>query len=77
MQNLELRDNSSRELIQAADYMYRRTQPAQAKPKNLQNAHNNLALELKVPESSSKMSTPAFFQSQLFHSFDNSAEKTL
>jgi putative glycosyltransferase (TIGR04372 family) len=77
MQNLELRDNTSRELMLAADYMYRRTQPSEATPKNLQNLRNNLAIELKVPENSSSMSTPAFFQNQLFHSFDNFGEKSL
>jgi putative glycosyltransferase (TIGR04372 family) len=77
MQNLELRDNTSRELMLAADYMYRRTQPSEATPKNLQNLRNDLAIELKVPENSSSMSTPAFFQNQLFHSFDNSGGKSL
>jgi putative glycosyltransferase (TIGR04372 family) len=77
MQNLKLRDNTEQELILAANYMYRKTQPYQAKPKNLQDLRNNLALELKVPENSSRMSTPTFFHNHLFSSFDISARKTL
>ena len=75
MQNLELRDNSSHELVLAANYMYRKTQPNHLKSGNLQNLQNNLALELKVPGNSSRMSTPTFFQSELFDSFDDSAGK--
>lgn len=75
MQNLELRDNSSHELVLAANYMYRKTQPNHLKSGNSQNLQNNLALELKVPGNSSRMSTPTFFQSELFNSFDDSVGK--
>jgi putative glycosyltransferase (TIGR04372 family) len=77
MQNLELRDNSSHELTKAANYMYIKTQPNQLKSDNLQNLQNSLALELRVPGNSSRMSTPTFFQNELFNIFDDSAKKNL
>lgn len=77
MRNLELRDNSSHELMLAADYMYSKTQPNQLKLGNLQNIQNNLALAFKIPENSSKMSIPTFFQSELFDNFDESVREIL
>lgn len=77
MKNLELRDNSSCELMLAANYMYRKTQPNQLKLSDLQNIQNNLALAFKIPENSSRMSIPTFFQRELFDNFDESARETL
>lgn len=66
-QNLTLLDNSAEDLAVAAEFMYSKTIPVQEVESKTRKSENVLASILKVPSSSSAMSTPDFFSKKWFN----------